>query len=476
MLQKMKAGSPGERRGTEVLSRNQTVPQSPGYEAHLGCSRGCETEKSQRIGLICPPGSLIVAVTPQRMFDVNSTLETAPPLFSPAFLRDPYPTYRQYLAGSSGVQRLELRSNLWGAFHYETCMSLLRDKRLSAARPPRSMVDVPDEERVEFKDFMDHAQRWLLFLDAPAHTQLRKLMNRGFAPPTIEKLRPWVAATIDELLSKAATGPHFDVIADLAYPLPVRIISELLGLPESLHERCIVLSTDVANWLGNLRRSPEDARQAHAAIQELTGYFAAVIRERRDAEHEDLLHLLLNIARTEPDISADDVHAQCVLLLVAGHETTRNLIGNSVYTLLTHADALREVHANPELVPAVVEETLRFESPVQIIGRSTDSDLDFGGTHVPAGSSVTLMTGAAHRDPLQFENPDRFDIRRKHNRHMGFGGDAHVCLGSTLARLEGQLAIAALLERFPHLRLLDEVADWGTNFAFRGLRSLRVTA
>jgi cytochrome P450 len=137
---------------------------------------------------------------------------------------------------------------------------------------------------------------------------------------------------------------------------------------------------------------------------------------------------------------------------------------------------LREVHANPELVPAAIEETLRFESPVQAFGRFTHSALDIGGTSLPAGSSITLVIGAAHRDPLQFEHPDRFDIHRKRNRHMAFGGDAHVCLGSTLARLEGQLAIAALVERFPHLRLLDEVADWGTNFAFRGLRSLRVTA
>jgi cytochrome P450 len=405
---------------------------------------------------------------------VDASPETAPPLFSPAFLRDPYPTYQQYLAGS-GLQRLQLRSDLWGAFHYETCMSLLRDRRISSVRTRQSMVAVPDEERGEFGDFIDHAQRWLLFLDAPAHTRLRKLMNRGFAPLTVEKLRPRVAAIVDELLRKAATGPHFDVIGDFAYPLPVRIISELLGVPESLHERCIVLSTDIANWLGNLRRTPEDARRAHAAVKELTGYFEAVIRERRDAQHEDLLHLLLNMARTEPGISVDDVHAQCVLLLVAGHETTRNLIGNGVYTLLTHVDELREVRANPGLVPAVVEETLRFESPVQAFGRFTHSDLDFGGTHLPAGSSITLVIGAAHRDPLQFENPDRFDIHRKHNRHMAFGGDAHVCIGSTLARLEGQLAIAALVERFPHLRLLDEVADWGTNFAFRGLRSLRVT-
>jgi cytochrome P450 len=406
---------------------------------------------------------------------MNHSPETAPPLFSPGFLRDPYPTYQQHLAGPA-IQRLQIRSDVWAVFRYEACTSLLRDSRMSSVRPPQAMVVVPDEERAEFADFINHAQRWLLFLDAPAHTRLRKLMNRGFAPLTVGKLRPRVAAAVDELLRKAQTGAHFDLVGDFAYPLPVRIISELLGLPESLYDRCIELSTDIANWLGNLRRLPEDARKAGAAVKELTGYFDAVIRERRDTEHEDLLHLLVNIARTEPGITTEDIHAQCVLLLVAGHETTRNLIGNAIHTLLTHPAELREVHANPELVPAVIEETLRFESPVQAFGRSTSCDLEIEGTSVPAGQSISIVIGAAHRDPLQFENPDRFDIHRKRNRHIAFGGDAHVCLGSTLARLEGHLAIAALIERFPHLRQVDETADWGTNFAFRGLRSLKVTA
>jgi cytochrome P450 len=406
---------------------------------------------------------------------MNAPLESAPPLFSPGFLRDPYPTYQQHLAGPA-LQRLQIRSDVWGVFRYEACTSLLRDSRLSSVRPPHAIVVAPDEARAEFADFISHAQRWLLFLDAPAHTRLRKLMNRGFAPLTVGKLRPRVAAAVDELLLKAHSGAHFDVIGDFAYPLPVRIISELLGVPESLYDRCIELSTDIASWLGNLRRLPEDARRAGAAVKELTGYFEAVIRERQDAEHEDLLHLLLSIARTEPGITAEDIHAQCVLLLVAGHETTRNLIGNAIHTLLTHPGVLSEVHANPELVPAVVEETLRFESPVQAFGRSTSCDLEIEGTPIPAGHSISFVIGAAHRDPLQFENPDRFDIHRKRNRHIAFGADAHVCLGSTLARLEGHLAIEALVARFPDLRRVDETADWGSNFAFRGLRSLKVTA
>jgi cytochrome P450 len=401
--------------------------------------------------------------------------DTAPPMFSPEFLRNPYQTYRQHLDGPS-IQRLPIRSDVWAVFRYDACMSVLRDTRMSSVRPVQAMVAVPDAERVEFASFIDHAQRWLLFLDAPAHTRLRKLMNRGFAPLSVEKLRPRVVAAVEELLRKAELAPQFDAIADFAYPLPVRIISELLGVPPSLYDRCITLSTDIANWLGNLRRNAEDARRASAAVKELTGYFADVIRERRDAEHEDLLHLLLNMAATEPGITVEDVYSQCVLLLVAGHETTRNLIGNGIYTLLTHPEELSEVRARPEVVPAVVEEILRFESPVQAFGRTAATQLEIDGVTVPAGSSITLVIGAAHRDPQHFENPDRFDIQRKRNRHLAFGADAHVCLGITLARLEGQVAIAALLERFPRLHLAEPIADWGTNFAFRGLRTLPVVA
>ena len=404
------------------------------------------------------------------------TMSTAaPPLFSPEFLRNPYPTYRQHLEGPP-VQRMPVRSDVWGVFRYDAVMSLLRDSRISSVRPAQAIVAVPEEQRAEFADFVDHAQRWLLFLDAPAHTRLRKLMNRGFAPLTVEKLRPRVVAAVEELLREAERAPQFDVIADFAYPLPVRIISELLGLPPRLYERTIALSTDIASWLGNLRRNAQDSRLASEAVKELTGYFADVIRERHGSQQEDLLHLLLNIAASEPGITVEDVYAQCVLLLVAGHETTRNLIGNGVHTLLTHPEELSEVRARPEVIPAVVEEILRFECPVQAFGRIAATELDIDGVTLPAGSSITLVIGAAHRDSLHFENADRFDIERKRNRHLAFGGDAHVCIGSTLARLEGQVGIAALLERFPRLRLVDPTPDWGTNFALRGLRSLRVVS
>lgn len=416
--------------------------------------------------------SLIFSENPEGSI-VNSPAQTVPPLFSPDFLRDPYPTYRQHLAGP-GLQPLPIRADAWAVFSYDGCANLLRTPGITSVRPPQAIVAVAEEERAPFKDFIDHMGRWVLFLDAPAHTRLRRFMNKGFAPLTVEKLRPRVVAAVDSLLTKAEATADFDVIRDFAYPLPVRIISELLGLPESLYDRCIALSTDIATWLGQLRRNAEDSRRAQDAVKELIGYFEMAIRERGGAGQQDLLHLLLEMMQSEQGTTLDDVYAQCVLLLVAGHETTRNLIGNGVYTLLTHGQSLGELREDPELIGSAVEEVLRFESPVQAFGRATRTELEIEGVRVPAGASIMIVLGAAHRDPAQFSDPDRFDIQRKHIRHMAFGGDAHVCLGSTLARLEGQVAIAALLERFPRLRLVDSRPDWGTNFAFRGLRSLRV--
>lgn len=404
---------------------------------------------------------------------MNTPVYTAPPLFSPEFLRDPYPTYRQHLAGPV-IQPLAVRADTWAVFGYEACANLLRLPGITSVRPPQAIVAVAEEERAPFKDFIDHTGRWLLFLDAPAHTRLRKFMNKGFAPLTMERLRPRVVAAVESLLIQAEAMPDFDVIRDFAYPLPVRIISELLGVPDSLYDRCIALSTDIATWLGQVRRNAEDSGRAQEAVKELIGYFEAAIRERSSGGQEDLLHLLLEMVQSEQGTTLDDVYAQCVLLLVAGHETTRNLIGNSVYTLLTHGESSGELRGDPKLIAAAVEEVLRFESPVQAFGRATRTDLEIEGVHLRAGSSIYIVIGAAHRDPSQFSNPDRFDIQRKHIRHMAFGGDAHVCLGSTLARLEGQIALAGLLERFPGLRLVDSAPDWSANFAFRGLRSLRV--
>jgi cytochrome P450 len=403
----------------------------------------------------------------------SNDIGTPAPLFSAEFQRNPYPTYRHYMAGPP-LQPLDGRPGVWLLFGYEACATVIRDPRLSAVRPPSLLVAVAGDALREFDDLVHHMGRWLLMRDAPRHSELRRLMNRGFTPVVVERLRHKVKAIIEQLLNDLQDGEPIDLIKDFAYPLPVRVICELLGLPEEVHGRCVVLSNDIALWMGDIRRTPERARLAQQAIRELEGYFAETIRQRRGAPKEDLLSLLLNAADEAGVMSEEELYAQCVMLLFAGHETTRNLIGNGIYTLLKHADVYAELRNDENLLVPAVEELLRYESPVQAFGRVVKEDLEIAGVRLPGGSAITFMIGAAHRDPRQYPDPDRLELRRPHNRHLAFGGDAHVCLGSTLARLEGQLSIGAVTRRFPSLRLMDEQPDWGPNFAFRGLNTLRV--
>jgi len=395
-----------------------------------------------------------------------------PPLFSPEFQRDPYPTYRHHLAGPA-LQPMQLRPG-WMLFGYEACTRIIRDTRLSSTRPANVLVAAADDAMAEFDELVRHMQRWLLLRDAPRHTELRKLMNRGFTPAVVDNLRHKVDAIIDGLLDGMQSVDTIDLIKDFAYPLPVRVICELLGVPEELHGRCVVLSNDIAVWFGDVRRPPESARVAQKAIRELEGYFAATIRERRGAHKEDLLSLLMDAADGAGGLAEEDLLAQCVMLLFGGHETTRHLIGNGIYTLLRHPQATEELRGNDELWQPAVEELLRYESPVQGFGRTVKAEIEIEGTKLPPGSAILFMIGAAHRDPRQYAHPDELDLRRPHNRHLAFGGDSHVCIGSTLARLEGRLSIRAALRRFPNLRLADDLPDWGSNFAFRGLNTLHV--
>jgi cytochrome P450 len=396
--------------------------------------------------------------------------KTPPPLFSPEFQRDPYPTYRRCLTGPP-LLPMQGRAGIWLLFGYDECAKLIRDGRLSAVRPASALVAATDDGLKEFDDLVRHMQRWLLLRDAPRHSELRKLMNRGFTPAVTARLKDRIDAIVDRLLEDMRGAKTIDLIKDFAYPLPVRVICDLLGVPEELHERCVALSNDIAVWFGDPRRLPETARAAQRAIRELEGYFAAIIRERRSAPREDLLGILLDAAAS---LTEEDFIAQCVMLLFAGHETTRNLIGNGMYTLLRHPSAYQELREDEALWPTAIDELLRYESPVQGFARSLKTDFAVEGIHLPAGSSVLFMIGAAHRDPRQYSDPDCLDVRRAHNRHFAFGGDAHVCLGSTLARLEGRLSMSALMRRFPDLHLADAQPDWGPNFGFRGLTTLRV--
>jgi cytochrome P450 len=405
---------------------------------------------------------------------VSTAAKAPPPLFSPEFQRDPYPTYIQHRLGPS-LQSLPERPGLYLVFGYADCVTLFRAKHLSSRRPATALIGTSGDELAEFEPLVTHMHRWLLMMDAPSHPALRKLLNPTFSPARVELLRSRVDTLVSRLLDKLEHAAAPDIIRDLAYPLPVQVISDMLGLPEELHERCTVLTNDIANWFGHVVRTPERARVAAKAVEELEAYFADLIRRRREKPSDDLISLLMAISDGGERLSDEELYAQCVMMLFAGHETTRHLIGNGMHTLLSHPEALQEVMSNPALVPNAVEEFLRFESPIQMMARGVTADIEFDGGSIPAGSSLIFMVGSAQRDPRQYSQPESFDLHRQHIRHFGFGGDAHTCLGATLARLESQAAIRGLLSRFPKLGPANESPDWGSNFAIRGLNSLSVS-
>jgi cytochrome P450 len=282
---------------------------------------------------------------------------SVPPLFSPEFHRDPYPTYRYHRLGPR-VQRLEVRPNLYGMFRYAECVNSFRDPRLTAERPREFWVNAECDNISLFDDLIDHMQRWLLVMGPPRHTILRKLLNQGFSPALIERQRPKITLIVGELL-EAFGGKEVDLIRDFAYPLPVYVISTLLGVPDSLRARMVALSNDIAMWFGNPRKTPSNSSVAQSAIRECVSHFADITHFRRRQPDDDLLSLLLDIsAKEEVGLSDEDLYAQCVLLLFAGHETTRNLIGNAIHTLLTNPREIEQLRTILRL--CVVSSRKRF--------------------------------------------------------------------------------------------------------------------
>lgn len=393
--------------------------------------------------------------------------------FTPEFLRDPYPTYRRYLDGR-GLQYLDIHGGVWAAFKHADCSTFLRDPRLSAKRTGTLIDEFPAEKQKEFAELARTLSLWMLFFDAPEHTRLRKLMNKGFSPVAIESLRPQVEKVVDLLLMPLHKNHQIDILPQFAHPLPAYVIAEMLSVPESLHDQFVRWSNAIATLFGNPYRALDDLFAAQQAIRGLTSYFREAVAVRRKQKGNDLISLLMEIEEDGDVLTEEELYAQCVMLLFGGHETTRNLIGNGLYTLLRHPEQAAELRDNPELIRSAVEELLRYESPVQYTGRMVLQDFELCGIPARRGQEIIFMLGAANRDACQFNDPDRLDLKRANNAHLAFGAGAHFCIGNQLARLEGRVAILKILQEFPQMRLASKRPEWLPNFSFRGLKTLPV--
>jgi cytochrome P450 len=318
----------------------------------------------------------------------------------------------------------------------------------------------------------------MLFRDPPHHTRLRDAVSRAFTPRAVEALRPRVQAHVDALLERVADAPRMDVVADLAEPLPRTVIGELLGIPGTHRLACAAWSAAVARSLDALP-IPEDqplVAEGQTARRALGGYVRELVAARRTRPEADLITTLVEAADQDGLLSDSELVAMVVLLLVAGTETTVSLIATTVWALLRHPDdALARVREAPWLLPAAIEEALRWESPVQRTWRIATTDVEVAGHRIHAGALVVLLLGAANRDPARFTEPDRFDVLRRDLGHLAFGAGVHACLGAFLARLETQVAVGTLVRRWPMLELATDQIVWRPTATLRGLATLPVT-
>ncbi|MFF5532370.1 cytochrome P450 [Streptomyces cinerochromogenes] len=383
--------------------------------------------------------------------------------YGDALRRDPHPVYAR-LREQGPVHRVRLATpggpwETWLVVGYEEARAALADARL--AKDTAKIGEVPLDEQLIGK--------YLLTADPPQHTRLRGLVARAFTMRRVEQLRPRIQQITDELLDEMLPRGRADLIDALAYPLPITVICELLGVPEMDRAEFRKISTEVV--------APTGEDSEHAATVRLAEYLTELIEDkRRTGPTGDLLSDLIRTTAEDGDrLSAQELRGLAYLLLLAGHETTVNLIGNAVLALLTHPAQLAALRADPTLLDAAVEETLRWEGPVQnTTYRYAAEPLEIAGARIGQGQGVLVGLTAAHRDAARYAEPDRFDIRRDTRGHLAFGHGIHYCLGAPLARLEGRIALGTLLERAPGLALDGEPGEWLPGLLMRGVRSLPV--
>lgn len=390
-------------------------------------------------------------------------------LFSdPAVRANPYPAYHR-LRDLAPVHRSEVLP-LWILTRFDDCSAVLRDPRFGKSDEALRIFGGSTE--AAGREVPIISQYSMLRMNPPDHTRMRGLVAREFTPRRVDALRPAIEAMVDSMLDVLAASGGGEVMDTLAFPLPVKVIGELLGVPIEDRDQFRWIVRDAAAAIEPMV-SREILESADVASERMNGYFRALIGQRRSMPTQDLIGALIHLRDDDDRLSEDELIATIVLLFAAGFETTTNLIGNGLHALLANPEQMALLRARPELIPGAVEEILRFESSVQLDARTALVDADVAGVQIAAGEVVLTLLGAANRDPARYPDPDRFDVTRSGQQHISFAAGIHYCLGAPLARLEGEVVFERLLRRFASI-VPTKAADWRPGLTLRGLETFQV--
>jgi pimeloyl-[acyl-carrier protein] synthase len=391
-------------------------------------------------------------------------------LLDPDILADPYPLYRRLREWDPVTWDPFLHA--WVVTNYAGVLTVLHKFSANRTPTPEQLAAMGLESLQPVAEVMVGQ---MLFMDAPAHTRLRGLCSSAFTSRRVDHLRLHIQEIADDLIDQVLPQGRMDLIADFAAPLPAIVTAELLGVPTSDHQQLKSWSADFAEMLGNFQHNPDRVSRVLRSVNEMTRYFRDAIREQERRPRNGLVQLLVNASEGGSRLTEDEVIANIIVTMVGGQETTTNLIGNGLLTLIRNPAALAQLRDDPSIIEPAVEELLRYESPSQHTARLAPEDMMLGDKPIKKRDAVMAVMAAANRDPARFPDPDRLDLTRKDNRHVAFGWAAHFCFGAPLARIESQVAFSSLLRRLPNLALEREPLVWRQNLGLRGLVALPVT-
>jgi hypothetical protein len=390
----------------------------------------------------------------------------------PAVLADPFPLYRRLRDEDPAHWSPHLKA--WVLTRYEDVRRVCLDATMSSDRLRPFFATLPPPEALKVAELARYLTLWMVFRDPPEHTRLRRLAGKVFHVRSIHALRPNVEALTNRLLDSLDGKAEFDFIGDFAGPLPALVIMDMLGAPREELSRLKRLSDEMALFIGSARDAPEKYERASAATREMASIFRELITARRAAPQRDLLTELAALDDAGERLSDDELVATCILLLFAGHETTTHHLANGLLALMRFPGELERLRSDPAIAPAAVEELLRYDGPIGAQVRIVQQPHELHGKELRAGERVFLLMNAANRDPRAYDDPDRLDLERDGVPHLTFGFGAHICLGFPLARLEGQIALPAVLARWRHIELAQGRLEWLDSMVLRGMKAMPV--